>query len=252
MKQRPAIVYTPHSIAAKHSYVYWLIEKTLAERADVIAAVTPSERDELHKLDLLPRERIRIVVPTIPATGSRHKTAPALATSWGWAGAGRRCDRAVDRTEGSAVVRRTCIGAARTGARRARRVGRRRRTARPGRGANIGVAVGVVRIDTGWLDDVRSYIAAANVFISTSRYESFGYATAEALAMARPVVASNITGTIDVVRSDVDAQLFALETCRPPLDASRFHPRPSLAEAVAHRGRDYVNAAFSVARRASV
>ena len=65
--------------------------------------------------------------------------------------------------------------------------------------------------------------------------------------MARPVVASDITGTIDVVRSDVDAQLFALDDL--PAAArriARFIRDPSLAEAVAHRGRDHVNAAFSV------
>jgi glycosyltransferase involved in cell wall biosynthesis len=99
---------------------------------------------------------------------------------------------------------------------------------------------------TGWLEDVRPYIAAADAFVSTSRYESFGYVTAEACAMERPVVASRITGTVDVVRGDVAVQLFPLDD----LDAAaaqlvRLLGDPSYAAEVAGRDREYVNAAFS-------
>jgi glycosyltransferase involved in cell wall biosynthesis len=100
---------------------------------------------------------------------------------------------------------------------------------------------------TGWLEDVRPYIAAADLFVSTSRYESFGYVTAEALAMERPVVASKITGTVDVVKHDVEHQLFT------PFDVDAATKRaafllsdPLLAAAIARRGRAFVNAEFSV------
>ncbi len=58
----------------------------------------------------------------------------------------------------------------------------------------------VVRV-VPWQHDVRLYIAAADVLLSTSRFESFGYVAAEALAMKRPVVASDVTGTRDIMRS---------------------------------------------------
>jgi glycosyltransferase involved in cell wall biosynthesis len=100
---------------------------------------------------------------------------------------------------------------------------------------------------TGWLEDVRPYVAASNVFVSTSRYESFGYVTAEACAMERPVVATKITGTVDVVRRDMDEQLFPLGD----LDAAtsrvaRFLGDAQFAADVAQRDRAYVNSAFSL------
>jgi len=61
---------------------------------------------------------------------------------------------------------------------------------------------------TGWVDDVRPYIAASDILLSTSRYESFGYVIPEAFSMERPVVASRITGTIDVVFPEAESLLY--------------------------------------------
>jgi glycosyltransferase involved in cell wall biosynthesis len=100
---------------------------------------------------------------------------------------------------------------------------------------------------TGWLEDVRPYIAAADLFVSTSRYESFGYVTAEALSMERPAVATRITGTVDVVTTDTEAQLFSLDDLSTAANlAARFLTEPAYAAEVGVRGRTYVNAAFSV------
>ena len=100
---------------------------------------------------------------------------------------------------------------------------------------------------TGWLDDVRPHVAAANLFVSVARYESFGYVTAEALAMERPVVASAITGTVDIVKSDVAEQLFTPnDLAGAAVLAARLLGDPAFAAGVANRGRAFVNAAFSV------
>ena len=57
---------------------------------------------------------------------------------------------------------------------------------------------------TGWVADVRAYVGASDVVVVPSRYESFGYVTAEALSMGRPVVGTAVPGTVDLV----DAPLF--------------------------------------------
>jgi glycosyltransferase involved in cell wall biosynthesis len=248
MKRRPAIVYTPHSIAAKHSRVYWLIEKTLALRVDVIAAVTQSEREELHRLDLLPDNQIRVVVPTVPSERFRPQDRVAARVALGLGdepvivGIGRLTlqkdpltfvELAASVLEQSPALRAYWVGDGELRGEVEARV------------ASLGLQDCVTI--TGWLEDVRPHIAAADVFVSTSRYESFGYATAEALSMERPVVATEITGTVDVVNDDVPDQLFALDDL-PGAAARivRLLADRHLAGEVARRGKRYVNATFSV------
>lgn len=248
MKRRPAIVYTPHSIAAKHSWAYWVIEKALTLRVDVLAAVTQSEREELHELDLLPLDRIRVVVPTIPdeqfAPQSRESARRELGLGEGpiVVAIGRltpQKDPLAFIDVASALrnvvpnVRVFWVGDGEL------RTSVERSIANHELEASVSI--------TGWLEDVRPYVAASNVLVSTSRYESFGYATAEALAMERPVVASEITGTVDVVRRDMVEQLFPLDDLAGATTRIvRFLDDPQLAADIAHRGRDYVNTTFSV------
>src|SRR5439155_870831 len=61
----------------------------------------------------------------------------------------------------------------------------------------------------GWQPDVRPFFAAADVFLSTSEFESFGYVTAEALAMGLPAVATRITGSTDILQAGSAGFLFA-------------------------------------------
>ena len=68
---------------------------------------------------------------------------------------------------------------------------------------------------TGWRNDVRPWMAAADLLLSTSEYESFGYMVAEALAMERPVVATDVTGTCDIMSAELAPFLF------PPGDTTR-------------------------------
>lgn len=61
---------------------------------------------------------------------------------------------------------------------------------------------------TGWRDDVRPYLASANVVLMTSLYEGLPHAMAETLAMAKPMVATRVTGTVDLVANGRFGRLF--------------------------------------------
>lgn len=73
---------------------------------------------------------------------------------------------------------------------------------------------------TGWVDDPIPLMREASVFCMFSRYESFGYVTAEAMQLGCAIIATDATGTRDlivngvtgvVVRDDSQAILEGLE-----------------------------------------
>ena len=49
------------------------------------------------------------------------------------------------------------------------------------------------------MNDVRPFIAASDLVLLPSKYESFGYATAEAMSMGRTVVGTAVPGTVDLI-----------------------------------------------------
>ena len=59
----------------------------------------------------------------------------------------------------------------------------------------------------GEVTDVRPYLAAMDVFCLLSKYESFGYVTVEAMLQRKPVVATSVSGTMDIVRNGINGYL---------------------------------------------
>lgn len=63
---------------------------------------------------------------------------------------------------------------------------------------------------TGWLSnkEVHEYVAASHIYVSTSKYEGLSFAVLEALALKKPVLLSNCTGNIDIVKKGINGDLF--------------------------------------------
>lgn len=63
---------------------------------------------------------------------------------------------------------------------------------------------------TGWKGsgDVHRLVARSHVYISTSVYEGLSFAVLEALALRKPVLLSNCTGNMDLVKQGVNGDLF--------------------------------------------
>jgi glycosyltransferase involved in cell wall biosynthesis len=248
MRRRPGIVYTPNSIGVNLSRVYEPLERVLALRLDVLAAVTPSEQDELRALRLIPPGRVSVVYPTIRSDhfvpGDRSAARRALGLGDGPLVVA--IGRLTAQKDPLAFVDFVAGLRARIGDLRAVWVGDgelRSAMERRISAAGLGTALTI----TGWLDDVRAHLSACDLFVSTSVYESFGYVTAEALAMDRPVVATKITGTVDIVTTDVDDQLYdSGDTAAAVALAERFLRDRNHASAVAGRGREYVLSTFAV------
>jgi len=67
---------------------------------------------------------------------------------------------------------------------------------------------------TGWVKNAMDEIRKLDIFLMLSRYESFGYVTADALLAGIPVIGTNVTGTRDLVCSGENGYL-----CEPNLDS---------------------------------
>jgi glycosyltransferase involved in cell wall biosynthesis len=199
--ERPWIVYSPHALAANVAGRYLAIESVLARFADRFAAISPSESAEIQSFGLAGPRDIDVVFPVVDAGHYAEQDRDAARAALGLGpeprvlGIGRFIHqkdpvgfvRVVERVrERRPDIRATWVGEGELQAAFEREIANRgledRLTVQP------------------WQLDVRPWIAAADVVVSTARFESFGYVVAEAMAMHRPVVASRITGTVDVVK----------------------------------------------------
>ncbi len=63
---------------------------------------------------------------------------------------------------------------------------------------------------TGWLGakEVHNCVSASDIYLSTSAYEGLSFAVLEALALKKPVLLSNCTGNIDLVKKGINGDLF--------------------------------------------
>lgn len=249
MRGRPGIVYSPHAIGVHLGWIYRPIEHVLARRLDVLSAVTCSERDELCALKLLPSGRIHVVVPAIRS--DVYAPADRIAAR-----------RQLSLSDGPLVVAIGRLTQQKDPLAFVDFVAELRKRVGTVRGMWVGdgelrqeVEERIAALDlrgkvsiAGWKDDVRPYIAACDLLVSTSLYESFGYVTAEAMAMDRPVVASAITGTVDVVTTDIGDQLYRSRDIASAAElAERLLCDASRASAIAERGRMHVLSTFSTA-----
>jgi glycosyltransferase involved in cell wall biosynthesis len=209
---RPLIIYSPHALAAPLGRQYLYIERGLRLLTDSYIAVSESEKVAIVNCRLATEDRISVVYPSIDTD---H-----------FAAMDRRAARAELRLGDVPLV----VGVGRLTPQKDPLafldvMDRLRAQVPSAKGIWLGdgelrydfeAAIGRRRLgDTvalaGWRQDVRPYLAAADALLSTSRFESFGYMVGEALAMERPVVASNVTGTIDIMSGDLKNGLYHLD-----------------------------------------
>ena len=245
--KRPIRLYSPHAVAAPLGGKYLMLEKLLTRFTDRFVAVSESERRQIIDLTLATDKPVDVIYPTInfehfqPASRDEARTLLGFDSSPRVVAVGRLTAQ----KNPEAFVQ----------------IMKRVRSIRPDvRGVWVGSgeledefhasimanelqdAISIVP----WVHDVRAYIAAADVLLSTARFESFGYVTAEAYAMQRPVVASNVTGTRDIMRKELAQWLFK------PADYPRAAQliieligEPVTAMCVANQGRNEMMRCFS-------
>ncbi len=208
-KHGPVRLYTPNALAVPMGKQYLKIEQLLSRVTDSFVAVSDSERAEMESFGLHRHASIDVVYPLIdseffaPISRDAARKALRLSDAPLILGIGRL---APQKDPGAFVeivgrvhahlpeIRAVWLGSGDGEASFRDEIAR----------ANLQDVIHLVP----WQHDVRNYIAAANVLLSTSQFESFGYMVAEALSMAIPAVATDVTGTCDIMRDDLREWLY--------------------------------------------
>jgi glycosyltransferase involved in cell wall biosynthesis len=193
-------VFTPHGISAKANHWFLWLEKLAGAFTDTIIAVSESERRELINYRLVSPGQITVVNngvnlpcetgvdPVIRQQFGVPQDAILIGTC-GRVAMPKDPDTFIQ--AGLITLRRhsNCFflwigsGEMLTWARSEVR--------------RLGVADRMLFV--GYRTDVEMALRSCDIFLFTSLAESFGYATAEAMALSLPVVATHTTGTTDLV-----------------------------------------------------
>lgn len=205
---RPVVLYTPHAMAAYRSKAYLWLERILGVLTDVLIAVSPSERADFIRWRI-PKARTAAVIPLgvhLPTEDAAPaEKAPRPEGTWVVGACGRICGQ-----KNALLFFRVAVAALAQGRDwHFRWIGDfgddpeaeavKALLEKAGRPDRIEV--------TGWVSQPQPHLEALDVFCMFSRYESFGYVTAEAMLLGVPVLATPATGTVDLIQDGVTGSL---------------------------------------------
>ena len=201
-RHKVVTVYSPHAIAISLNPAYAHLERLAGWFTDAVLGVSRSERDELIAYRLMPSTKLHFVTAGIDVAGysSSHDGrafrrwigVPAGAILIGSAGRISRQKDPFTFLRAAAQLRKMDVPAYFAWA----GDGELRQEAE-----SLSMHLGLrdrVRF-AGQCSDLRPFLAALDIFALTSRYESFGYVTCEAMAMGKPIVATNVSGSRELV-----------------------------------------------------
>ncbi len=98
----------------------------------------------------------------------------------------------------------------------------------------------------GWRQDVGALYRAADLCVSSSRFESFGHVIAEAWAHHKPIVSTDVVGPAGTIRNGADGLLVPKDDPGALADAIKtLIADPQRAAAMADAGRDTFLARYS-------
>jgi glycosyltransferase involved in cell wall biosynthesis len=203
LRKRPRVLYSPHALA--ESKIYLAIERFLARIVPTtFVAASESEQAQLRKIGFASPEDIRFAYPSVDIGYFRPRNRDRARARLGLPlnvplvlGVARLVDqknpldflrvvtRVRERYPSLCVV---WVGGGDLEERFTAEI------------ARLGIEDVVHRLP--WSEDIRDAIAACDVFLSTARFESFGYVVAEAMSMERLAIASAVIGTNDVLDAD--------------------------------------------------
>lgn len=260
-RDRPVVVHTfhGHSLSGYFSRhradVYRRIERTLANRTDVLVAVSPEVREDLVALGVAPRERVVVVPLGLDLSGflddaERDARRTAVRAQWG-VGDDDELVTLVARLVPIKRVDRFLEVAALLAARP------RTRFAIVGDGElrdELRASPTARALDgrlqwAGFRRDVADVCVASDVVVLTSDNEGTPVSLIEAQAAAVPVVSTTVGGVASAIQDGVTGRLAAPDDLRALAAAiSDVLDDPQRAAQMGRAGREHVREAFAIER----
>jgi glycosyltransferase involved in cell wall biosynthesis len=195
-------VYSPHAIAISVNPKYWYLERFAGFLTNVVLGVSRSEHQELETYQFVPSSKLRHVTAGI--------NFDAYIGSFGGSDFRQRLgiqdDTILIGSAGRLTAQKDPVTLLKAAAELLSK-GVKAHVAWAGDGDLKAPAQKLARelgIDQhvtflGYFPDLRPFLDALDIFALVSRYESFGYVTCEAMAMHKPVVATKVSGSSELV-----------------------------------------------------
>jgi len=239
---RPRTLYCPHAMSFVYAKQYWFLEMFAGCLTDCLVAVSRSEAADFRRWRI-PARRIA----TIPLSISADTHYPPRVAKSGGPTLIATCGR-ISRQKNGLLFFKTAVEVM---ARRPdvlfRWIGSfdsddeteevRRFIASEPLARKVEI--------TGWVDDANALIAEADIFCMLSRYESFGYAVADAMMLSLPVVATRVTGLVDLIAEGETGFLCEPEVSKVAPVLIRLIENRQLREQMGRNGRERLEKVFS-------
>lgn len=101
----------------------------------------------------------------------------------------------------------------------------------------------------GFRTDIPWLTASADIVVAPSRWEGLSISILEAMALGKPIVASDIAPNAELVQHEVSGLLVPVEQPQPLAQAvARFSQRPDFAQNCGHRARSLANEHYDIHR----
>jgi glycosyltransferase involved in cell wall biosynthesis len=242
-------IFTPHALRS-HAYtsgsvrqrIAHVVEKRVCAAADIVAACSVAEADDIVRSGLAARERVRVVengvdvsrLQATPALSRDHLGIPADAFLVGTVG------RLSAQKDPATFIRAAKLVAA---------VLPEAHFVTVGDGpllAEVGEMVREARLADrfhllGWRDDAQEVLKLFDVFVITSRYEGGSFAVLEAAGAGRPIVACESPGLGALLEDGVTALLAPIgEAPRVAEAVLNLHKDAKMARGLAERAFDVI------------
>jgi glycosyltransferase involved in cell wall biosynthesis len=195
-------IYSPHAISISFNAKFWYVERLAGLLTNAVLGVSRSERDELESYDFVARSKLRYATAGVEVAayegsfgGTELRSRLGVSDDTVLIGSAGRVTAQKDPTtflRSAAKTLKAGVNAHFAWAGDGDLLFPSRELAK-----DLGIEKQVTFL--GYCPDLRPFLDAIDIFALTSRYESFGYVTCEAMAMGKPVVATNVSGSNELV-----------------------------------------------------
>ncbi len=234
-------VYTPHAMPCFLSKNYHRLERLAGYWTDLIVAVSPSEKVDIERWKIVAPSRIEVIPLHVSCDNACDPCPTPEAFTVGACGRISRQKNAALFFEAGIQVLEQYPSA------RLLWIGDYSNDAESQKvRAIIAACPHADRITvTGWSSTPNELLATLDVFCMFSIYESFGYATADAMTIGIPVVATLATGTRDLVKDGFTGLITEDDPACAAGQILRLAKSSELGGRLVRNAREYIRETYS-------